>query len=92
MTRANSRSFFQQIVADPHRREQVLLVQGGELLRPLEEKVELRGQRAVAGIAVEALQERILGGLLEDGLRFEARAKTTRESRLCRPRSDPRPQ
>src|SRR6185312_11923668 len=73
----------QQIVADPQGREQVLLVQGSKLLRPLEEKVELRGQRAVARIAVEALQERILGGLLENGLRFEARAQTTRESRLA---------
>jgi hypothetical protein len=73
----------EQVVGDAHRIEQVLLPELLELARALEEKEELRREGCGARVAVEALEERILLGLLEDQLAAEALRQPAREVGLA---------
>ena len=53
--------------------------------RALQQEVQLRRQRPSAGVAVEALEEWILGCLLEHRLRGKTAAQPARETRLTDP-------
>jgi len=59
------------------------LLEGGELLRTLQQEVQLRRQGAGARVAVEALQERVLRRLLQHPLRRQADAQAARQTRLA---------
>ena len=73
----------QQVVRDPHLGEEVLLVEGGELLATLKEKIELRRQRAGARSLVEALEGRVLRRIHQHRLSREALGETPGEARLA---------
>src|SRR6185437_15457667 len=77
--------FFQQVVCHAHPGEEILLIQGSELLAALEEEMELCGQRARPRVAVEALEKRVLRGILQHRLRREAVGQTAGEARLADP-------
>ncbi len=72
----------QQVVRDSDRVEQVCLLQRLKLLGALQQKVQLRRQGCGTRIAVEALEEGVVLGLLEDRLRAEALAETPDEAGL----------
>src|SRR2546429_7831863 len=71
------------LIRDAHGAEQVLLLERGQLLRALEQKVELGRQGRRARVAVEALEKRILRPLLQHALGREAGAQTASEARLA---------
>src|SRR6185437_14372138 len=73
----------QQVVGDAHRLEQIVLTDIFELARALEQEEQLRLQRRRARVAVEALEERILVGLLQDQLAAEAAREPTGEAGLA---------
>ncbi len=73
----------QQIVRNAYRREQVRLVERGELLRALQQEVQLRRQGRGARVPVEALEERVLRRLLQHRLGGETLAQAPRQARLA---------
>ena len=73
----------QQEIGDPHGREHVALANLLDLPSALEQEEQLRWQRRVAPILVEALEKRVLLGLLEDQLAREALREPLRETRLA---------
>ena len=73
----------EQVVRHAQRREQVRLLERGELLGALQQEVQLCRQGAGARVAVEALEERVLRRLLEHPLGGEADAQASREARLA---------
>ncbi len=75
--------FVEQVIRHDDGREQILLFERRELLRALKEEVELRGKRARARIAIEALEKRILHRLLEHEIRREAHTDAACEARLA---------
>src|SRR6185312_3565274 len=66
----------QQVVRHPNLCEEVLLLQGAELLAALKEEMKLRRQRAGARILVEAFQEGVLRRILQHRLRRETLGQT----------------
>ena len=75
----------EQVIRHPHRREQVLLTQARQLLRVLEEEVQLRRQGRTDRIAVEAFEERVAVGLLLHRLRTPGVGEAARERGLADP-------
>src|ERR1700733_10786982 len=72
-----------EIICDAHRRKQILLRKPGELLRPLEQKGELRGKRTDARVSVEALEKRVLRGLFQHELGRQGLCQALRKTRLA---------
>src|SRR5215207_2353932 len=73
----------EKIIRNAHGREEILLFERGELLRPLKQEIQLRREGSGARIAVEALEERILRSLLEDDVRRQTGSEAPRKTRLA---------
>ena len=70
-------------VRDGRAAEHVELADTGELVDALEQKRELRRQRVARDVGVEALEERILLGPLEELLAADVLREHVREARLA---------
>ena len=75
--------FLEHVVGDAHLLEQVGLAQVLQLPRPLEQEIQLRLERDRVRVAVEALEKRVLGILLEHQLAAEAAAEAAHEAGLA---------
>src|SRR5690606_6583018 len=73
----------EQKVRDPVRRELVGQADRLDLPRALQKEEQRRRQRSVPAVAIEALEERVLVGLLENQLAREALREALREAGLA---------
>ena len=78
------RVLVEQEVADGRAAEHVELADAAQLVDALEQEVELRGQRVARHVLVEAREERVVLGALEQRVAGQARGELPREARLAR--------
>ena len=72
-------------VADPHRREEIALADAFELAHALEQERELGRERVRPRVLVEAREERIVPGRLQQRRASEAPGEPLREGGLAHP-------